>query len=282
MTDRNGQFDLITVKPGYYQGESSPPPAHIHLEVIHPDLQKWETEIVFLGDPYLSSPVQSGVVAIPLEETSTAEGQAYSGVAEIMVPIRAGDRSSTVTVQPIHTYEILSEESSASYQITEKFADIASMVSAIGVTHLIEGEVKLNQDLIPLPGGARAQVDLRNLRTDDPKRDENLANRWLVTNEFPFANFTSTTIEGFPAEVKAGENIQFTLKGDLTIRDTTRPVAFDVHAIWQEGMITGDAETQILMTDFGIDPPNLLGFVKVEDEVRLQIHLKAQEGGNRE
>lgn len=224
----------------------------------------------------------NGVVAIPLEERNTAESQGYFGVAEIVVPIRASDRSSTVTVQPIHTYEILSEESSASYQITEKFADIASLVSATGVTHSIEGEVKINQDLLPLPDGVRAKVDLRNLRTDDPKRDEKLANRWLVTNEFPIANFTCTAIEGFPTEVKAGGNFQFILKGDLTIRDTTRPVAFDVHAIWQEGMITGDAETQILMTDFGIDPPNLLGFVKVEDEVRLQIHLKAQEGGNRE
>lgn len=83
-TDENGRFDIFTVRPGNYQGEASPPPAHIHLEIQHPDLQGWQTEIVFTGDPYLPSVVPQGMIAIPLEEKSLSEGPVLFGEAEII------------------------------------------------------------------------------------------------------------------------------------------------------------------------------------------------------
>jgi protocatechuate 3,4-dioxygenase beta subunit len=92
-TDENGRFDILTVKPGAYQGEASPPPAHIHVEILHPDLQNWQTEIVFTGDPQLPPVVPQGMIAIPLEERSLPEGLMLFGEAEIIAPI--GSQSPT-------------------------------------------------------------------------------------------------------------------------------------------------------------------------------------------
>jgi hypothetical protein len=62
-TDRLGRYRFETVKPGHYRGEARPPPAHIHVEVRHPDAAGLLTELLFAGDPYLGPDPHGAVVA---------------------------------------------------------------------------------------------------------------------------------------------------------------------------------------------------------------------------
>jgi protocatechuate 3,4-dioxygenase beta subunit len=61
-TDQQGRYRFETVKPGHYQGEAEPPPAHIHFEVRHPDATGLLTELLFEGDPRLQPGVLGEVV----------------------------------------------------------------------------------------------------------------------------------------------------------------------------------------------------------------------------
>ena len=63
-TDERGRYRFETVKPGHYKGEARPPPAHIHLEVRHPDATGLLTELLFEGDPALG-PDPPGEVVRP-------------------------------------------------------------------------------------------------------------------------------------------------------------------------------------------------------------------------
>ena len=63
-TDRQGRYRFETVKPGHYKGEERPPPAHIHVEVQHPDATGLLTELLLEGDPWLP-PDPPGVVMRP-------------------------------------------------------------------------------------------------------------------------------------------------------------------------------------------------------------------------
>lgn len=83
VTDTQGRFRVHTVRPGHYRGESNPPPAHIHLEVVHPDARQLETEIVFADDEHLPANAESLglVVTYP-----TWDGHVWSAVAEIVMP----------------------------------------------------------------------------------------------------------------------------------------------------------------------------------------------------
>jgi catechol 1,2-dioxygenase len=63
-TDERGRYRIETVKPGHYQGEAQPPPAHIHFEVRHPEATGVLTELLFEGDPWLG-PDPPGVVVRP-------------------------------------------------------------------------------------------------------------------------------------------------------------------------------------------------------------------------
>jgi catechol 1,2-dioxygenase len=57
-TDVRGRYRFTTVKPGRYKGQAGAPPAHIHIEVSHPDARGLMTELLFEGDPALAPGVQ--------------------------------------------------------------------------------------------------------------------------------------------------------------------------------------------------------------------------------
>lgn len=85
-SDAQGRYQLITVKPGHYEGEPAPPPAHIHVEISHPEIGTTQTEIVFEGDQYLPQNL-TGFHLVTLE-TVPASDQAAAylhGTADIIL-----------------------------------------------------------------------------------------------------------------------------------------------------------------------------------------------------
>jgi catechol 1,2-dioxygenase len=62
-TDARGRYRFTTVKPGRYQGQTDPPPAHIHFDVRHADAGGLMTELLFEGDPDVIPGTQQGHVA---------------------------------------------------------------------------------------------------------------------------------------------------------------------------------------------------------------------------
>lgn len=239
------------------------------------------TEIVFADDPYLSNAESGDVIVVAL--TTAAEpggtGLYLRGVADLVLPMSAASSASltTMAIGQSRTFQIVPEQSEAAYHIREKFAIFPAMTSAVGVTRLLEGSLRVDLNDPPSLQALTLTVDLRGLKTDEPDRDEKLADRWLVTNQYPFASFTATSIQNGPARYTPGEAVTFTLVGDMTIRDVTRPVTFDVTARLVGDTVTGSATGIVKMTDFGIDPPNLLDFVKVEDDVTVTVNFTAKE-----
>lgn len=82
-TDANGQFALVTVRPGHYRGEANPPPAHIHLELRHRSTPPLNTEIVFADDDRLpAGAARRGLVVTE----PTRDGAGWRAVADIVMP----------------------------------------------------------------------------------------------------------------------------------------------------------------------------------------------------
>lgn len=85
-TDQRGRYRFETVRPGPYKGEARPPPAHIHVEVRHPDAGGLLTELLFAGDPTLG-PDPPGAVA-QLEEVAGSDPPRLQTRFDIVVPRR--------------------------------------------------------------------------------------------------------------------------------------------------------------------------------------------------
>jgi protocatechuate 3,4-dioxygenase beta subunit len=82
QTDAQGHFQVNTVRPAHYRGEANPPPAHIHLEVSHPDAPILNSEIVFADDELLPANAQSQGLIVT---TPTGDADGWRAVAEIVM-----------------------------------------------------------------------------------------------------------------------------------------------------------------------------------------------------
>ncbi len=77
-----------------------------------------------------------------------------------------------------------------------------------------------------------------------------------------------------PAEALDGATVDVTLVGDLTIHGVTKSVSIPAQA-----QLTADGQVNVLgsmtfpFSDFGMTPPNIGGFVSVEDDATLEFVL---------
>ena len=179
----------------------------------------------------------------------------------------------------VRTFRIVPEQSEASYQVEEEFFNRpVQFFSPIGVTQEINGEFQLTVtgNQVEL-GDNQFTVDLRTLTSNENRRDQRIREQWLESNRFPLAEFTATAIEDFPADAAEGQDVNFKLVGNMTIREITQPLTFDTTARLESNTFTGAAVTNLLMKDFGFDPPSILGVLTVTDGVTVTVKFTAEE-----
>lgn len=186
----------------------------------------------------------------------------------------------------LRTFVVVPEESRASYVVDEEFfADAltklgiaAGLVDTIGSTQEVAGQLQLNLDDLSAPiGENRFTVEVNTLSSDQSQRDKWIRENGPTFNSFPAAEFVATGVEGAPGSYTEGEEVQFKMPGNLTVRGITQPVTFDVTAKLQDGTIKGVATARLLMSGFGIEPPNFLNTLTVADEFGLEIEITARE-----
>ena len=176
------------------------------------------------------------------------------------------------------TFHIVPDQTEASYEVQEKFLNRNLPNMAIGKTNTVEGEFQFSLDGKPTGQVTKFTVDLRTLTSNESRRDNRIRRQWLESEKYPYAEFVSTEAQNLPASYTEGQEVSFKLVGNLTIREVTRPVTFDVTGKLVGDTVTGTATTQIMMKDFGVDPPSIAGMLTVQDGVTIRVNFTAKEG----
>lgn len=196
------------------------------------------------------------------------------------------DPAAEGSLSGLHTYTIVPSASNAAYLVDEEFfagalAKLgieAGLADVVGRTQEFEGQFNINFDnLSSLEGTNQFTVKLNTLTTDQSRRDNWIRTNGPQFNNYPLAEFTATGLEGSPESYTEGEEVQFKLVGDLTIREVTQPVIFDVTAKVEGNTVTGVATADLKMTDFGIEPPNFANTLSVANEFQVRVEFTAQE-----
>jgi polyisoprenoid-binding protein YceI len=146
--------------------------------------------------------------------------------------------------------------------------------NAVGIASGITGDLYLTKDGLASGQTSSFTVDLLSLKSDEALRDRAMRGS-LATDRFPTAKFTIESITGFPAGYNSGREVEMTMTGSMTIRETTKPLTFKVFARQGGDYLTAIADTDFKMTEFGITPPNA-SITRVEDGVHLQVTLIAK------
>jgi polyisoprenoid-binding protein YceI len=101
-----------------------------------------------------------------------------------------------------------------------------------------------------------------------------LNNEVLESGKFPVIKFVSTSISDAS---KSGEARKFTLNGDLTLRDTTKPVSFPVVVTVSKDQLRATGEAELKQSDFGIKPySGKLGLIKIGDVIKIKFEVVAK------
>jgi len=177
----------------------------------------------------------------------------------------------------LQRYTIVPSESQVIYRVGETlFREGNRYNLAVGVTNAVKGEILVDRTNPRNSRIGTITVDISTFRTDNPRRDNAIRERWLESARFPIAEFRPTTIQGLPSAYTEGREVTLQVTGDLKIRDVTRPTTFSVTVKLEGDRLTGTATGMIRMTDFGFDPPSILGILRAENEVEIEFRFVAR------
>jgi polyisoprenoid-binding protein YceI len=176
------------------------------------------------------------------------------------------------------TFTIISDRSEAAYFADEQLASLPLPSTAKGATNDITGEFHVSEDGYALSESQTSSftVDLTTLESDEDRRDNRVQNDALQTSQFPTATFTATSVSGIDTSLPLEQEHTFQLTGMLDLHGVQKEVTWEVKAKREGNVMTALATTTFLYADFNITPPNIGGFVSVEDDVTLQVQIIAE------
>jgi len=219
--------------------------------------------------PDVADTASTSEAAASVDPTATVEVAAASASAPETTETEAAASSAGPVIA-----QIVPEESEVRFLIDEVLNGAPKTV--VGTTNQVAGEIAVDPND---PGQTRVgviQVNARTLATDSGMRNRTIANRILQTGQYEFITFTPTSIVGLPEQGAIGQAYTFQMVGDLTIRDVTQQVTFDVSATAQsENRLEGTARTAVRYADYGISIPSVPQVASVGDEVKIEIDFVA-------
>ena len=163
----------------------------------------------------------------------------------------------------------------ARYRVREQLANLPAPIDAIGKTQQVSGAIVLDKSGKVVPAQSKITINLASLTSDESRRDGFIQRRTLQTSQFPNAIFTVTEVTGLPAALPNEGDHTFMLTGDLTIKDVTKPVSWDVTASFSPQEVTGSANTSITFEQFELDKPSVLIVLSLADTLKLEIDFTA-------
>jgi polyisoprenoid-binding protein YceI len=174
-----------------------------------------------------------------------------------------------------YTFNLDAEQSTARYRAQEELSGIGAN-EAVGETQAIIGTLLFDANYQPV-AGSRIDVDLRTLKSDETRRDNFLYDNVLETGEFPLATFVVTGVEGLEGGLPDGQEVSFSLVGDLTLHGVTNAATWDVTVTRNGESLTGSASTTFVLEDYDMEKPIIGPVVSIDDEIVLEIDVTANQ-----
>lgn len=177
-------------------------------------------------------------------------------------------------VEGATVFEISQDESEARFIINEVLNGADKTV--VGITNQVAGQILVDADNTANVQLGALQVNTRTLSTDSGNRNRAIQNIILETGRYEFVTFVPTAISGLPASAAVGDSFSFQVTGDLTIRDITQQVTFDVTVTAEsDTRISGLARTTINRSDFDLQIPQVPQVASVEESLILELQFVA-------
>lgn len=162
----------------------------------------------------------------------------------------------------------------ARYRVREQLVNVDFPNDAIGKTNKVSGQIVFNADGTVLKEHSKFTVHVASLASDRDRRDNYIRRSTLQTEQFPNVTFVPVAITGLKFPLPDSADVAFRMTGDLTVRDQTRLVTWNVMAKILRGVVTGSANTMFTFTEFAMNKPRVQSVMSVNDEIKLELDFK--------
>ncbi len=231
------------------------------------------------GDGVVDSPTATATTVptvSPPTATPVDTGESASGDEVAATPTTSeGEQRFLLDVPAGGLSAMLQEGTLARYLIREELASIELPFDAIGETSEVSGAFTFTADGDIAPESSRIVLNAASLRSDEENRDRYLRRNGIQTATYPEIVFVATSIDGLAWPLPASGEVEFTINGDLTVRDVTRPVVWQTTATFDGNSVTGTAKTNFTFGEFEMEVPDLFFIVSLEDNIRLELDFVA-------
>lgn len=167
-------------------------------------------------------------------------------------------------------YQISQAESQARFNIYELLRGQPKDV--IGATNQVAGQVAVELNDLTTVQLGEIVINARTLETDDSRRNQAIRNRILFTDRFEYITFVPTQVSGLSGSAEPGQTFSFQVTGELTIKDITKSVTFDVTVtVETPERLVGSGKTSIALADFNLVVPSVPFVANVGETMALEI-----------
>ncbi len=181
------------------------------------------------------------------------------------------DEASAPSAEPTDgTWRIVAEESFVGYRIDERDPTRGARTNeAVGRTSAIEGRLTVDDGAVV---DATITVDLTELESTEPRRDQMIRQRYLESFDYPEARFELTAPVALdpPGDGAVDEAV---IEGRLELREQSAAITVPVEVVWDEQSARVVGRGRVDLDDYGIAPPQIAGFRFVSDEGYAEVDL---------
>jgi polyisoprenoid-binding protein YceI len=228
----------------------------------------------------ISASTQATPEPTAIEESAEAEPTATEEPAEattapateVVVTPEEADAAGAGTLV---VFVIDPASSSVRFTLDEDLSGVRTTV--VGETNEVAGEIAVDFANPANSQMGEIVINARTLATDNDFRNRAIRGQILRSAEdaYEYITFTPTAIEGLPASVADGDEVVFSVTGDLTILETTLPVTFEMTVTAGTDLLAGVGTAMVNRNDWGLTIPSVPSVANVDEMVGLEITFSA-------
>jgi len=203
--------------------------------------------------------------------TTVAGAGATPAVAAATTATGAGASAAN----PVGRWSLEAAPSFVGYRVNEQLVSIGAN-TAVGRTSTVAGELSFDGSRVT---ALRVTADMRDLRSDESRRDNFLRTDGLQTSRFPEAVFVLVEPIAVSVAPTEGATMSANATGDLTVHGVTKRVAFPVEGKLSGGKLVVVGSTKVALADFGIVKPRVPTVLSIEDDAVIELSLVFAPGG---
>ncbi|MCE3551774.1 YceI family protein [Pseudonocardia sp. RS11V-5] len=163
----------------------------------------------------------------------------------------------------------VSSGSESGYRVHEILG--GQSIDAVGRTQDVSGSATVSGSQVT---AGDVTVQLASVKSDQDRRDDQFTGNIMNVAEYPTATFRLTDPLDLGAGFTGGDRATANATGELTVRDVTRPVTFPMTAVRNGTGIDVSGSVPVTFADFGVTPPSIGDFVKVDPTGQIEFLLK--------